>query len=64
MMNDSEHRQRMIELMKPINQQIMMCDDKSDLLMMASAMIIFAKDIFDHEIGINGRKRMFKDFSE
>ncbi len=54
----------MKELMDPIDRQIMMCDDREDLIMIASAMMVYAKDIFDHEIGITGRKRMFKDFAE
>ena len=54
---------RMSELMAPIEQQILMCDDRHDLLMMASAMMITVKDIFDNEIGEDGRKQMFKDFA-
>jgi hypothetical protein len=34
-----------------------------DVLMMASVMMIRLKDIFDTQIGIKGRKQMFKDFS-
>jgi len=59
-----DNKERMQELMEPINRQIMMCDDRTDLIMMASAMMIYAKDIFDNEIGIKGRKQMFKDLSE
>jgi hypothetical protein len=55
--------QRMTELMKPIERQIMMCDDRHDLLMMASAMMIAVKDIFDNEIGEEGRKKMFKELT-
>jgi hypothetical protein len=54
---------RMAELMEPITQQIMMCDDRHDQLMLASAMLIAVKDIFDLHIGENGRKIMFKDFT-
>lgn len=61
---DVNPRDRMKELMAPIEQQILMCDDRQDLIMMASAMMIYAKDIFDNEIGTRGRKKMFKDFSE
>lgn len=52
----------MAELMEPIERQIMMCDDRHDLLMMASAMMVTVKDIFDNEIGEDGRKQMFRDF--
>jgi hypothetical protein len=54
-------RQRMAELMQPIHQQILMCDDRRDQLMMASAMLIAAKDLFDLHIGESGRRTMFKD---
>ena len=54
-------RQRMAELMQPIHRQIMMCDDRRDQLMMASAMLIAAKDLFDLHIGETGRRTMFKD---
>jgi hypothetical protein len=58
MTNDSV-RQRMAELMEPIDQQIMMCDDRKELLMLACAMLTSVKDIFDQEIGLEGRKKMF-----
>jgi len=53
---------RMSELMEPIERQIMMCDSREDLLMMACAMMTTVKDIFDNELGERGRKQMFKDF--
>jgi hypothetical protein len=60
-MNDHDVKKRMMELMEPINRQIMMCDDREDLLMLASCMMILVKDLFDNEIGEEGRKLMFKD---
>jgi len=60
-MNDHDVKKRMMELMDPINRQIMMCDDREDLLMLASCMMILVKDLFDNEIGEEGRKLMFKD---
>ena len=54
-------RQRMTELMQPIDQQIMMCDNREDLLMLACAMLTTVKGIFDQEIGPEGRKKMFKE---
>jgi len=53
---------RMAELMSPVEQQIMMCDNREDLLMMACAMMTTVKDIFDRELGETGRKQMFKDY--
>ena len=61
-MNKTHVQERMAELMEPINRQIMMCDNVNELLMLASAMMITIKDIFDNEIGEDGRKIMFKDF--
>jgi len=58
----SSTEKRMSELMEPINQQIMMCDNREDLLMFACAMMTTVKDIFDREIGLEGRKTMFKDY--
>ena len=61
-MQDDKIRLRMMELMEPIDRQIMMCDNRHDLLMLASAMMVTIKDIFDNEIGEEGRRQMFKDF--
>jgi hypothetical protein len=52
----------MIELMEPIERQIMMCDDRNDQLMLACAMMTTVKDLFDLHIGEDGRKQMFRDF--
>jgi hypothetical protein len=61
--NEDDIAERMGELMQPINQQILMCNDKEDLLMLACAMLTSSKDIFDQELGKDGRKKMFKDFT-
>ena len=53
--------QRMSELMAPVDQQLMMCDNQEELLMMACAMLQRSSDIFDQVIGPDGRKRMFKE---
>jgi hypothetical protein len=55
-------RQRMQELMKPIEQQIMMCDSREDLLMMACAMMQRTHEIFEMELGEAGARSMYKDF--
>ena len=57
----SEREQRMIELMRPIEQQILMCDDEKDLLMMACAMMQRTREIFDQTLGEEGRRKMFKE---
>ena len=54
-------QQRMTELIKPIDQQIMMCDDRRDLLMLNCVMLQRVKEVFDMLVGEEGRKNMFKD---
>jgi len=53
--------QRMTELMAPVEQQIMMCDDREDLLMMACAMLQRVNEIFTQELGEGGRDHMFRE---
>jgi len=53
---------RMDELMKPIDRQIMMSDSREELLMIACAMMQRTTEIFDAELGENGRKQMYKDY--
>lgn len=60
-MNSDEILKRMTELMGPIDKQIMMCDDNKELLMFACAMLQRVTEIFDQELGKDGRKRMLED---
>ena len=55
-------RQRMSELMEPIDRQIMMSDNREELLMLACAMMQRTTEIFEAELGVNGRKQMYKDY--
>jgi hypothetical protein len=52
------------ELMKPIDSQIMMCDDENDLLLFACALVTRASRILDERIGVDGRKQIMKDYYE
>ena len=54
--------QRMDELMGPIDRQIMMSDSREELLMLACAMMQRTTEIFDTELGEDGRKQMYKDY--
>ena len=54
--------QRMDDLMRPIDRQIMMSDSREELLMLACAMMQRTTEIFDTELGENGRKQMYKDY--
>ena len=56
-----EVKERMKELFKPIDQQIMMCDDGNEVMMLACVMLQSARDILDSQLGPAGRKKIFKD---
>ena len=56
----SEVTRRMQELCQPIEQQILMCDDKEDVLMMACAMLQHVKTMLDSQIGVSGRKQILE----
>lgn len=62
-MNDDDIDRRMIILMKPLDQQIMMCDSDNELLMLACAMLTRTQIIFKQVLGDDGAKLMFKDLS-
>lgn len=50
----SERLEKMKELMRPIDRQIMMCDDRNDLFLLASAMMVTSKNIFKNFLGKEG----------
>ena len=52
---------RMNELAAPIERQILMCDNREELLMMACVMLQRTREIFDQELSVEGRKRMFEE---
>lgn len=60
-MPNPEIEKRMTELMAPVEQQIMMCDDREDLLMMACAMLQRVNEIFTQELGKQGRDMLFQE---
>ncbi len=60
-MND-KIQNRMSELAKPIEQQILMCDSREEILMIACVMLQRTREIFDQELTIEGRKKMFEDY--
>jgi hypothetical protein len=61
MINSEEIQNRMSELMAPIDQQLFMCNDRQDELMLACVMLQRVREIFDTQLGIEGRKKMFMD---
>ena len=54
-------QERMKELCKPVEQQILMCHSREDILMMACAMLTHVKTMLDSQIGIDGRKQIIKE---
>lgn len=54
---------RMSELMQPIDQQLFMCENGTDELMFACAMLQRVKEIFDSQLGVEGRRKMFSEYS-
>jgi hypothetical protein len=58
--NPAETIARMKELMKHIDTQIMMCDDKQDLIALASIMIVTAKNIYVQQLGKDGAKTVLQ----
>jgi len=55
---------RMAELMKPIDQQIMMCDTENDILMLACAMLQRVTEMLDPIMTIEGRKELLKGLTK
>ena len=51
---------RMTELMAPIDRQIMMCDNIEDVLMLASNMMVTAKEIYVQNLGGAGTKELLQ----
>jgi len=57
-------KERMQELMVPIDTSIQLTNDSNELLMVACAMMQRSKEIFETVLGDTGRKKMFKDYAE
>ena len=60
-MSDSDTLTKMAELAKPIDQQIMMCDSREEVLMLASVLLMRGKDMFDTQVGVEGRREILMD---
>jgi hypothetical protein len=53
----------MKQMMQPIDQQLFLCQDVADELMLACAMLQRAVEIFESHLGEEGRKNMLKDYT-
>ena len=51
----------MVELMEPVDRQIMMTDDPEEMLMIACAMMQRTNGIFRQVLGEQGARRMYED---
>jgi len=54
---------RALELMQPIQRQIMMCDDKQELVMLSFMMMNTAQKILDEQCGEEFRKFHFNELN-
>lgn len=55
-------QERMSEMMVVIDESIQLTDDRNDLLMLACAMMQRVREIFDSELGEEGRRKMFREY--
>ena len=56
--------ERMAELMIPIDKAIMMSDNVIDVLMLASNMLVTAKEIYIQNLGGAGAKELFQKLTD
>ena len=63
-MDHNEANRRAQELLEPVNQALLNCDDRNDLLILCFAMMNRSKEILDRELGQLRRKNLFSEFSE
>lgn len=54
-------RLRMLELMMPIDKQILMCDSQEELLMLACAMMQRTDEVLVQLLGKDARKKMYQE---
>ena len=60
-MNEHEINQRASQLMEHINRQIMLCDNRNDLLILTFSMLNRSKEILDQQLGAERRKDYLKE---
>lgn len=56
--------QRANELLEPINQALMLCDNQHDLLILCFAMMNRSRDIIDKQLGESKRKNLFSEHAK
>lgn len=60
MRSNKEYIARMKEVMRPIDKQIMMCDDHNELMMLAAAMLSASKRILNTQLGVDETSEIFR----
>ena len=64
MTDKSDRRKRLEELSIYVDNAIMMCDDRQDMLALASLMMVYSKNILKSQIGEDGWRIIMKEFAE
>ena len=59
--DETKRETRLLDLMKPINQQIEQCESREDILLLASAMMHTSRDLFLCEIGKEATQIVFSN---
>jgi hypothetical protein len=54
---------RIKELMLPVERQIMMCDNRNDLLLLCFSMINISAKILEQNLGAEKKRQLFKEHS-
>lgn len=58
--SDQNRNEKMQSFINDIDTQILMLDDRQEILMYACAMLATTRRIFDTHLGVDGRKEMFR----
>jgi hypothetical protein len=61
MYSKEDIQSKMEQLIAPMDQQLLLCNSRNEELMLACVMLQRVREIFDTQLGIEGRKQMFKD---
>lgn len=59
----SDVQDRMCELMQPIDEQIMMCDNEKEIMMLACAMLQRVTEMLDPIMTVEGRRLLLKELT-
>ena len=59
--DETRRETRLLDLMKPINQTIESCQNRADILLIASAMMHTSRDLFMCELGEESTKVLFSN---